>query len=828
MCYFFSSFAPYPDRFLYMLHRTYRYIANFGPAFLPPELSPMRIFQLPLLILFIGLCLNINAQSVLMRVTFPIDQDQTRQDLAKAGLDLTHGHGKLTTSFTTEVQDFQLERFDQLGIRYTIDIADLSRHRNESAPHNRGGLLECQEDYYDQDVPANFELGSVGGFYSLPDVIDQLDVMAFLYPNLISVRKTTGGKTWKNNFIYWVRISDNPNLDEPEPEILYTGLHHAREFISVSQMIYYMWYLLEHYDDDPLVRQIINHTELYFVPVINPDGLEYNADGYDPVEGNFTRNHRKNLHDNNEDGIFDPKYDGVDLNRNYSFHWGHDDEGSSSFPGSDTYRGTEPFSEPETRAIRNLCNEHDFKLALNFHSYGNLLVHPFGYNDMNTPDSVTFNHYGSLLTRLNRFIFGKGSETVGYTTNGDSDDWMYGELGIFAMTPEVGDPEEGFYPHTEDIIPLCQSTLELNLLAAQLINSLIMITDDTPPYIKPGVNPLVLEFNRFGLLNGEVSISFNPATSNITSLPAPFSINLDKFESLSRNLSYTVDNTIAMGEKVKIEVVIQQGEYMFRDTLIKTRADFSVPVSDDGDLKNWDKSGGPEWGIDDTDYKSIPYSISDSPDGLYGPDRYDIIELNQVIDLTNATQAYVQFWAKWDLEDHYDYVVFQVSEDGHNWENLCGDRSHLGSIFQKYEQPLYDGKQVQWVLETTDLTAYAGQFIQLRFAIVTDGFVFKDGFYFDDFKIVTINEGSVATDDIDPEAFRIYPNPGADMINIKMPALHASSVIIYDVLGHEMHNAAVTGELHQVNTANWSPGFYHCVFFDEGVAVGSRSVSIQK
>src|SRR5678815_5596900 len=88
-------------------------------------------------------------------------------------------------------------------------------------------------------------------------------------------------KTYKNNSIFMVKISDNAGTDENEPEILYTGLHHARELISVSEIIYYMWYLLDNYHTNPMIKDIVDHTEMYFVPVVNPDGLDYNIAGYD-------------------------------------------------------------------------------------------------------------------------------------------------------------------------------------------------------------------------------------------------------------------------------------------------------------------------------------------------------------------------------------------------------------------------------------------------------------------------------------------------------------------------------------------------------------------
>jgi hypothetical protein len=786
--------------------------------------------KLNALLLFLCLSSFVIAQTTLSRVTFPIDAHQTRNDLAKAGIDLSHGHGQLTTSFTTELQDYELERLTEAGIRFTVDIPDMSVYRKQHAHSGRGGSLECQENIYDVVVPQNFELGNVGGFFSLPEIIDQLDAMALLYPNLISVRKPIGNfKTWQNNSIFWVRISDHPETDEAEPEILYTSLTHARELITVSQTIYYMWYLLENYDNDPMIKQILDHTELYFVPVVNPDGLNYNVQGYDQEDDVFTRNLRKNMRDNNNDGEFDPKYDGVDINRNFGSHWGFDDEGSSSFEGSDVYRGPAPFSEPETKAIEFFCNAHDFTLALNHHAYGNLLVYPWGYIDENTPDSTAFSNYGDLLTSTNRFLHGRGLETVGYMTNGDSDDWMYAAHGTLAMTPEVGDPDDGFYPARERIIPLCKSTLRMNLLAARLVNSLIAITDETPRFIQPGVNPLQLEFSRYGLLDGEVEISFGAVTSNIQQLPDPITFQLDKFEAHERNLNYTVDPLLSYGSEVKIEIICKQGQYEFRDTLTKVRADYYTLVENSGNLSQWDTSEGLSWGNTNESYKSGPVSITDSPSGLYGANAEEIILLSEDIDLTGATSAYAQFWTKWDIEDHYDYVVFQASTDGQIWQNLCGERSKLGGIFQVYEQPLYDGKQTQWVLETSDLEPYLGRHIQLRFVLVSDGFVFKDGFYFDDFKVITIEQESVGTSDPPITKISAIPNPASYSFTIEVPVIANPSLRVFNALGHEIFKSdRMEGNRWSIDTGSWPAGIYHYLVMSEGVALHNGSVNIMR
>ncbi len=797
-------------------------------SLLGPLVPNSMHIRLSLLLLFVCLSFGIKAQTTFSRVTFPIDEQQTRKDLARAGLDLTHGHGKLTSFFTTVVQDFELARLDELGIRYTIDIPDLSAYRKEANHVTRGGLLECQDDLYDVAVPKNFALGNIGGYFSLPEVLDQLDVMQFMYPHLISVRKPIGTfKTWKNNNIFWVRISDQPETDENEPEILYTSLIHAREFISVSQMIFYMWHLLENYDKNPLIKQVLNHTELYFIPVVNPDGLNFNVQGYDPDDDSFNNLLRKNMRDNDGDGTFDVKNDGVDLNRNFGTHWAYDDEGSSGFMGDATYRGASPFSEPETRAIEFFCNTHQFQIALNHHSYGNLLVYPWGYNNAHTPDSSAFENYGQLLTNANRFVYGLGEETVGYTTNGDSDDWMYDEHGILAMTPETGDPDDDFYPRKERIIPLCKSTLEMNLLAARLVNSLIAITDDSPAYIKPGINTLDLEFNRYGLLDGEVLISFNAVSPQILQVPDPITFDLGKFDAQTRNLTFFVDEQIPYGTSLKMEVVCQQGEYIFRDTITKVRADFYTLLEDAGDIIHWDTTGGLNWGNTEAAFKSGPVSIADSPDGLYGPNVNETIVLKETIDLREATSAYAQFWARWDIEDHWDYVVFQASADGENWENLCGERSKLGGIFQLYEEPLYDGKQIPWILETSDLQSYLGQQIQVRFRIVTDGYAFKDGFYFDDFSVVSVKEEVVSAIDVDESAFRVYPNPAYSSFIIAMPSLNEPLIKVFNLLGREMYSIKPDNKMmHEVVSSSWPAGLYQYVIYSQGSPVHNGLISL--
>ena len=201
--------------------------------------------------------------------------------------------------------------------------------------------------------------------------------------------------------------------------------------------------------------------------------------------------------------------------------------------------------------------------------------------------------------------------------------------------------------------------------------------------------------------------------------------------------------------------------------------------------------------------------------------------LNENIDLTDATSSYAQFWARWDIEDEYDYVVFQASTDGDNWDNLCGERSKLGGVFQLYEEPLYDGRQTHWVLETSDLMTYLGQKVQLRFKMGTDGFVFKDGFYFDDFKVITIKEETTSSIEPDESAFSVYPNPTSNSFSISLPSVENSSLRIYNLLGTQVyHQNSLKGGIHEVNASMWPDGLYQYIIYSDSSPVQRGTVSL--
>ena len=140
-------------------------------------------------------------------------------------------------------------------------------------------------------------------------------------------------------------------------EVLYTGLTHAREPLSMMNLFYFVQLLCENYGTDPELTYLIDNREMWFIPVVNPDGYLYN----ESIQPNGGGMHRKNRRDTN---CVDGTNRGVDLNRNYGYSWGANNTGSSPDPCSTTYRGTEEFSEPETAAVRDFVEDREFMNVL--------------------------------------------------------------------------------------------------------------------------------------------------------------------------------------------------------------------------------------------------------------------------------------------------------------------------------------------------------------------------------------------------------------------------------------------------------------------------------
>lgn len=314
--------------------------------------------------------------------------------------------------------------------------------------------------------------GGNGDYHSYDEVTKELKNLAQKYPDICLAKEI--GRSIEGRALWALKISDKVTTKEAEPAILFLGGHHAREWISVEIPLYLGRYLAENYGSNSLVRNLVDQSQIWIVPLVNPDGLEYSI--------KFYRYWRKNRRLNN-DGSY-----GVDLNRNYGFNWGIDNRGSSPNPSSETYRGTAPFSEPETRAVRDLFYQYSFVALVSYHSYSQVILFPWGYTTM-PPDQfeLLFNlskRMSDLMVKVHgrRYDFGQAS-TLLYLTNGDTTDWAYGVAGIPAFTielPPIDILHGGFFNAESDILSIFEENLVAALdLIQECINNYFLIIPST-------------------------------------------------------------------------------------------------------------------------------------------------------------------------------------------------------------------------------------------------------------------------------------------------------------------------------------------------------------
>jgi hypothetical protein len=318
----------------------------------------------------------------------------------------------------------------------------------------------------------------MGGYHTYSEVIAVLDSMHLLYPSLTS-GKIDIGHSLEDSVIWAFKISDNASVDEDEPEVFYNSLIHAREPAGMEVLLYFMWYLLDNYGTDPQATYLVDNRELWFVPVVNPEGYCYNQ-YTNPNGGGMWRKNRRNCGGGDW---------GVDLNRNWGYMWGYDDEGSSPYCWDVTYRGSGPFSEPSTQAMRDFINSRNFVMCLDNHTYGMWLIYPWCYDWFYTPHHNLFVAIAESMAVFNGHTPGTAWETVGYPVNGGSVDWEYGDTVskpmIIGISPEIGNDDDGFWPPPSRILPLCQLELPANLLYAELADNPYKILPPASPIIAP-------------------------------------------------------------------------------------------------------------------------------------------------------------------------------------------------------------------------------------------------------------------------------------------------------------------------------------------------------
>lgn len=275
--------------------------------------------------------------------------------------------------------------------------------------------------------PSGFEY-----FHTYAEVKAEIDAAVAAHPDIAT--SFSIGQSYEGREIWAMKISDNVATDEDEPEVFINAQIHARERISGELAMYLIDLLTSAYGTDQRITDIVDSREIWIVPMVNPDGAEY-----DMSDGVF-RQWRKN-----RQPIPGSEAIGVDLNRQFAFKWSCCGAGLSPF--ADMYRGPAPWFAPETRAYRDFVNSRvingrqQIRVSLSVHAAGRLVMWPYSYTRRDVPSTMLYDDWlafvalGHQMAALNGYRAQQGSDL--YLLSGDQDDWAYHRHRIFAFAIEM-------------------------------------------------------------------------------------------------------------------------------------------------------------------------------------------------------------------------------------------------------------------------------------------------------------------------------------------------------------------------------------------------------
>lgn len=285
-------------------------------------------------------------------------------------------------------------------------------------------------------------------YHDFAETVAELQSLANQAPDLASVFPI--GETTLRRKIWALRLCADAKGQAPsrKPGILLTGMHHAREHLSNEVPLLLAGRLIAR-RSDPKVARLLALRDIYVIPMVNPDGGEYD------ISTTTYRLHRKNMRDNG-DGSF-----GVDLNRNYDWRWGG--IGSSPHPRDDTYHGPSPFSEPETRAVKAFIESRaNLTTLVSYHTYSELILYPWGGSNDPIEDVEALEAYKLMAEAMGGMTdYTPMQSSDLYVATGDLTDWTWATRGIFSWTFELtprSSWDGGFYPGPGAIA----STVEAN------------------------------------------------------------------------------------------------------------------------------------------------------------------------------------------------------------------------------------------------------------------------------------------------------------------------------------------------------------------------------
>jgi hypothetical protein len=627
-----------------------------------------------------------------------------RLDLDLAGCSAIRLPAKTVDVIAT---DADLELLRGAGLDFDVAIRDLEQHHAREAARWGGAP---------QTLTPPLGQGGMGGHYTLAQVEAILDSFARDYPALCAP-KVAIGTSLQGRSIWMVKLSDNPTVDEPEHEVYFDALHHAREPLSMETTLLFMDRLLSGFATDAEARWLLSNRELYFVPVVNPDGYEYNRTTNPNGGGMWRKNRRQNT-----GGSF-----GVDLNRNYLTGWTAPNGGNSTSPNSDTYRGTAPFSEPEALALDQFAAGRQFVLTFSTHTYTDVLLRPWGYQVADPPNAADYNRIGQRAVAQNGIQQGQ-TATLLYIAAGCAIDHHHAARGAYSWTAELGRSNEGgFWPSGPTINDIAERHQHMLREVARMGGSVLALGAVTVREDAGGNNNGRVEPGESGLVefayrnDGGASFA-NDVVATLTAVSSGLqittgSVNLGRPAKFSTNsssaqpLRFTVPAAYA-GPGAVLELRVSGDGRDERTLVAIDYAPYRVAVDDDFERDRGfarDPAGTATGGRFEraTPLLATQVSVTAQPAGNHTPggsfcwvtdargttatqwgprDTFDVAGgftelVTPALDLAHLTGARVRFWY-WYFDNVGGHALQLDADAGGGWQTIWSTTQSSGGWVQ--------------------------------------------------------------------------------------------------------------------------------------------------
>lgn len=619
-------------------------------------------------------------------------------------------------------------------------------------------------------------------YYSIDEYHSFLQSMASQYPELCQVHQY--GSSVQNRPLYVLKISDNVSQNEAEPEVKLIASIHGDEPIGYDMLIRTIQALLSGYGSDARFTNIVNNTELWVSPLMNPDGYvlgqRYNANG-------------------------------VDINRNFPMPEG------SSHP--DGYAHS-----PETLAMMDFSAQHNFCIGINFHSGALVMNYPWDYTHTLAADnallrdlSLSYSMHNSPMYNSSEFAQGITNGAAWYVITGSMQDWNYGFTSNMELTAELGNTK---WPPASTLDTYWsqnqESILSFIEYAQRGVKGIVSSENGSPlaATIKVSGNardtktaPNLGDYHRILLpgtytisaaaegylpqsqqvqvsaggaghsianfsLRAALQISFSGIVRDSDGLPISSAV-VQLYTPTPQSFTTSADGSFSFAN-------ISEGDYPLQVNapsygafaqIVQLRSGalgcnisitLNAPIFMDtfeSDLNAWSVTS--PWG---RIQEAGNWLLADSPSGNYANNINKSIRLQSPIDLSNVQNPVLSFRAKWALESGYDFVYVEGSPNANDWLQIAS----------------FTGSQSSWSDQLFSLSSFAGSNFYLRFRLHSDWSQNADGIYLDDVMISGHNLTHLLYGDANSDGYVDHRDIQAVLEHAVGHSLSASQLIVAD------------------------------------------------